>query len=83
MTRRHIMINLFCSVCRAPLRISEDAEPENGQKHGQTGDPTGGDCRFADPFLIEPCRSCIERETGPASRLIVALRDLVKESTDD
>ena len=76
MTRHHIMINLFCSACGHMLSISEDAKPENSQKHGQRGDPTSGDCRFAEPFLIEPCRSCIEKKTGPATRLIEALKDL-------
>lgn len=78
--RRHLMINLFCSKCSAPLIISENGEIKNSMKHGQQNDPTGADCRYTDVVLVEPCSHCIQKVTGPAKQLAAAIKVLTNEN---
>jgi hypothetical protein len=74
-------MHFHCSDCGSVLNLKyegpDTAKPKEYLATPDTDkEPTGALVRYVSPVFIEPCRFCIERQTGPAKRMVEALKDL-------
>lgn len=78
--RTNLVMRLNCSECGRQLNLKlekESANPVEISGHNENPKiPTGAACLHAGLIMVEPCRFCIEKYTGPSKRLLEALNSL-------
>jgi len=78
--RNNLITHFHCVECGNQLNMSYDCDNEvkliNKPHDEQTErEPSGGFCMY-NRIKIWPCRSCIEKYTGPANKLLQALKEI-------
>lgn len=77
--RTNFTIHFHCSDCGNQLDIvtEEEGKPlQLRETEQRPKEPTGAACHYAKPVMVKPCRYCIESKTGPAKRLLAAIREM-------
>lgn len=79
--RNNLVFQFFCSECGAQLNIKRQVEQTVKCENTLTSTdnpplPTGGCMEKVPGIQIVPCRKCIEKYTGPAKAMALALKDM-------
>lgn len=74
--RTNLILHFHCSKCGDRLELCNSEVPPPRSTGIHTPEPTGAECLYPAPIYIEPCRTCLEKHTGPARRLMAALNEL-------
>jgi len=82
--RTNLVMKFHCSNCGNCLNIVTDYEkkelpkPKEDYLRHEPKMPSGAFMHEPSTIYIEPCRMCIERETGPAKKLREAILEMGK-----
>lgn len=81
--RNNLITRFHCSECGNILNLvypKDAAEPvEPGYGVVTPSEPTGAACVYTPRIMVEPCRFCIEKYTGPAKQLAKAITVLTSK----
>lgn len=74
-------MQFHCSECGSVLNILNEVEQTTENVSLMDVEqkpklPTGASIRFTDIVQIEPCKSCIEKYSGPARKLMQAFNEM-------
>jgi hypothetical protein len=81
--RTNLILTFHCGECGKRLCVSNEEErtvdPDGLEFYRDNKKevpklPTGAACLYTEGISIEPCRNCIEKYTGPAEKLVEAIK---------
>lgn len=79
--RTNLITHFHCSKCGHQLKVeypTNESPRLVDDREQTTQEPTGAACMY-NKIIVEPCKKCIEKETGPAVALASAIREIVGE----
>lgn len=72
--RTNLITTFHCFDCGKKLEVDYGEGVKTESPYSQ-GDPTGAAVMYS-KVVVKPCRSCIEKHTGPARKLAEAIKEL-------
>lgn len=80
--RTNLIMHFHCSECGKQLKLKYENEGaaevkrESSYMFDEPKEPTGAACYYTPRISIEPCQSCIRKYTGPAKKIVDALKEI-------
>tara|TARA_Y100000782_G_C9980192_1_gene179812 strand:+ start:43 stop:291 length:249 start_codon:yes stop_codon:yes gene_type:complete len=75
MIRTNLVTHFICNECGANLEVALDSE-KRSEKDGRDNLRVTGAAKSDISIQVKPCRSCIEKHTKPAAKLLEAIKEL-------